>query len=104
MGEIQPEMARSLAEAFNQSIKSLPEILENLPDFLKKIDEEVTKEATERVEQRLEEEKKRLKESKLETTEQPKKEILNDEISGDDGVVKEGQAIPENVGVDISKV
>ena len=58
MGELDPEVAQSLAKAFKEGIKLLPKILEALPELLKKFDEDLTKEATERVEQKLEEEKK----------------------------------------------
>ncbi len=53
MGELDPQVAQSLARAFKEGVRLLPKILEALPDLLKKFDEELTKEATERVEQDL---------------------------------------------------
>ena len=54
MGELDPQVAQSLAQAFKEGVRLLPKILEALPDLLKMFDEELTKEATERVEQNLE--------------------------------------------------
>jgi superfamily II RNA helicase len=54
MGELDPQVAQSLAQAFKEGIRLLPRILEALPQLLKMFDEELTKEATERVEQNLE--------------------------------------------------
>lgn len=87
MGEIDPEVAKSLAKVFKEGIKLLPKILEALPELLKKFDEELTKEATERVEQKLEEEKKKMEEKQEKEEEKPaeqkpeeKPEILEGEI------------------------
>ena len=62
MGSLDPEVAQSLARAFREGIKLLPQIIEALPELLKKFDEDLTKEATERVEQRIEEEKDKMEE------------------------------------------
>lgn len=53
MGELDPQVAQSLARAFKEGVRLLPKILEALPDLLKMFDEELTKKATERVEQNL---------------------------------------------------
>jgi len=76
MGSLNPEMAQSLAKAFKEGIKLLPEILEALPEFLKKFDEDLTKEATERVDKKLGEEKAKIEEEqkKEEKPEEPKPE------------------------------
>ncbi len=71
LGELDPEVAKSLAKAFKEGIKLLPKILETLPELLKAFNEDLTKEATERVEQKVAEEKARMekagtKEEKLE--------------------------------------
>jgi len=60
LGELDPEIAKSLARAFKEGIKLLPKILETLPELLKAFNEDLTKEATERVEQKLEEEKAKM--------------------------------------------
>ena len=91
MGELDPEIAKSLAKAFKEGIKLLPKILETLPELLKKFDEDLIKEATERVEQKLEEEKQKMEEEqkKGEKPEEPKPEekpeisegeVLSDEV------------------------
>ncbi len=76
MGELDPEVAKSLAKAFKEGIKLLSKILEALPELLKKFDEDLTKEATERVEQKLEEEKQKMEkeQKKEEKFEEPKPE------------------------------
>ncbi len=76
MGELDPEIAKSLAEAFKEGIKLLPKILEVLPELLKKFDEDLTKEATERVEQKLEEEKKKMEEKQKEKEEEKPEEPM----------------------------
>ena len=64
MGSLNPEVAQSLAKAFKEGIKLLPQILEAHPDLLKKFDEDITKEATENVDKKLEEEKQKKEEKK----------------------------------------
>jgi hypothetical protein len=87
MGPLDPELAQSLAKAFKEGIKLLPEILKVLPDLLKKFDEDLTKEATERVDKRLEEEKVRMEEDQ-------KKEEKPEEIK-----LEEKAEIPEDEAV-----
>ena len=52
MGELDPQVAQSLARAFKEGVRLLPQILQALPELLKMFDEELTKKATERVEQK----------------------------------------------------
>jgi|GEM_PF-2396642 len=54
-GEIEPPVAKSLARAFKEGVRLLPQILEILPDLLKKFDEGLTEEATRRVDAQAEE-------------------------------------------------
>ncbi|MFY9558654.1 MAG: hypothetical protein WAQ52_00330 [Terriglobales bacterium] len=58
LGLLDPEMVKSLAKAFKEGIKLLPQILETLPGLLKQFDEQLTGEAEERVDQQLEQEQK----------------------------------------------
>ena len=62
LGELSPESAQSLAEAFKQGVKLLPEILKVIPELLKEFDEQITKEAESRVEERIEKEMENLRE------------------------------------------
>ena len=79
MGSIDPETAQSLAKAFREGVKLLPEILKNLPDLLKRLDDDLTKEAEKRVEEKLEEAKnnigKRPEEPKIEKPKEDESEI-----------------------------
>jgi hypothetical protein len=76
-GELDPEVAKSLAKAFKEGIKLLPKILETLPELLKAFNEDLTKEATQRVEQKLAEEKQKTEkaEAKEKNPEVPDNEI-----------------------------
>ncbi|MBI2473794.1 hypothetical protein HYV70_04555 [Candidatus Uhrbacteria bacterium] len=91
MGLLDPEMAKSLVQAFKEGVKLLPNILKALPDLLKKFDEDLTKEAKERVEKKLEEEKKVLKqeEKKEEQGEQSEESIIGLNESEQEGSVVE---------------
>lgn len=62
MGELDPDIAKTLARVFKEGVRLLSEILKALPDLMHKFDEDITKEATERVEKRLEEEKQKMEE------------------------------------------
>ncbi len=85
MGELDPETAMSLARAFEEGIKLLPEILKNLPELLKKFDEDLTKEATKRVEKKLGEEKQEKGEEQKKEEVKPEKPSAEEksEIPGD---------------------
>lgn len=95
MGELDPEIAKSLAKAFKEGIKLLPKILEALPELLKKFDEDLTKEATEKVDKKLEEEKQKMKEEqkKEEKPEEPKPEEEKPKIP--EGEILPGEVKPE---------
>jgi len=77
LGELNPEIAKSLAKAFKEGIKLLPKILETLPELLRAFSEDLTKEASERVERKLKEEKQKMEEEqkKEEKTKEPKPEV-----------------------------
>jgi len=102
MGELNPEIAKSLAGAFKDGVKLLPKIIEALPDLLEKFDEDLTREATERVDKKLEEEKQK-KEGKPEESkpeEQPKAsegETLSDQVRPEINPAEGGNAeIPKS--------
>lgn len=80
MGILDSDSAQSLAEAFREGIKLLPEILKAMPELMKKFDEEITAEATERVEQKIEESKKKIEE---EQDKEKKPEEQKQEAPGD---------------------
>lgn len=90
MGELDPDMAKSLAKVFKEGIKLLSKILEALPELLKKFDEDLTKEATERVEQKLEEEKKKLKEEEAKE-EKPVEQKPKEKPEAPEGEIPEGE-------------
>lgn len=104
MGELDPEIAKSLAKTFKEGIKLLPKILEALPELLKKFDEDLTKEATERVDKKLEEEKQKMGEEqkKEESPEEPqpkeKPEVPEEEIPSDEVKPKSSQIKGGNIG------
>ncbi len=58
LGLLDPEIVKSLAIAFKEGVKLLPQILETLPGLLKQFDEQLNHEAEERVDQQLEQEQK----------------------------------------------
>ena len=89
MGTLEPDTARALANAFEEGIKFLPEILKNLPDIFEKWNEDLMEEATRRIEQMLEEEKKKL-EQESPKPKQPEEEAT---IKTDSG---ESQEVPTN--------
>lgn len=95
MGELDPEIAKSLAKAFKEGIKLLPKILEALPKLSKKFDEDLTKEATERVDKKLEEEKQKMEEEqeKEEKPEEPKPEEEKPKIP--ESEIPSGEVKPE---------
>jgi len=62
LGLLDPEIVKSLAIAFKEGVKLLPQILETLPGLLKQFDEQLNHEAEERVDQQLEEQKEEEKE------------------------------------------
>ena len=64
MGLLNPEIIKSLAIAFKEGIKLLPQILETLPELLKQFDEQLTNEAEEHVDQKLEQEQREEEEQK----------------------------------------
>lgn len=109
MGELDPEIAKSLAKAFKEGIKLLSKILEALPELLKKFDEDLTKEAEQRVEQRLEDEKKKLEEeSKKKEEEKPaeqkpeeKLEVPEGEVSSEE--LKQGPSVAEGGNIENPK-
>ena len=85
LGELSPESAQSLAQAFKEGLKLLPEILKAAPEALKEFDGQITKEAEARVEKRIEKEKAALKEGPVdvETEENPENELEDGKESGD---------------------
>jgi len=96
MGELDPEIAKSLAKAFKEGIKLLPKILEALPNLLKKFDEDLTKEATERVDKKLEEEKAKMEEEqKKEEKPEEQKPEEKPEVPTPEGGIPPGEIKPE---------
>lgn len=93
MGELDPEVAKSLAKAFKEGIKMLPKILEVLPELLKKFDEDLTKEATKRVDKKLEEEKKKIEEEQKER--EPEEPKLEEKPQTQENGVPPGEVRPE---------
>jgi len=91
MGELDPEVAKSLAKAFEEGIKLLPEIIKNLPELFKKFDEDLTKEAMERVDKKLEEQKK--EEKPEESRPEEKSETIEDKIPPVGEIKKESNFI-----------
>ena len=91
MGELDPEIAKSLAKAFKEGIKLLPQILELLPDLLKKFDKDLTKEAKERLEKKMEEDKKSEKEKTTKPEEQKPK---------DESEISENKPLEKNIKQD----
>jgi hypothetical protein len=95
LGLLDPEIVKSLAKAFKEGMKLLPQILETLPGLLKQFDEQLTNEAEERVDQKLEqteeeEEQKNIEPKPGEQTEmsaeEPSAENVSDEPRVDETV------------------
>lgn len=97
MGELDPEIAKSLAKAFKEGIRLLSKILEGLPELLEKFDEGLTKEATERVSKKLEKEKQKMEEGQ---NEQEKPE--EPELGEKEPKIPEDEILPEEVTPEIN--
>lgn len=71
LGRLDSRAAESLAQAFREGVKLLPELLKRLPDLLKTFDDQLTAEATKRVEEKLEEGRKEMEEKSKEPVQEP---------------------------------
>jgi len=101
LGLLDSETIKSLAKAFKEGIKLLPQILETLPGLLKQFDEQLTHEAEERVDEKLDraqEEEKNKEEQKNKAPEpEEQTEISEEEPTAEN--VPDGPKVDETVAV-----